>query len=561
MYCKIKRLCKGAMGIVASLSAATSFALPAPAGQPAAAGSADAKAEVRADAKPAAGSVAAKRSPPTPVCAAEFASGVNVVLPEGKSSMLDLKQMNLPAPAWLRTVGDPEVVQVEPMTSSAPRAMFFLFGKKVGATNLMFQDRDGRCGMVEVSVGVDTGAVQAKLNQLMPLEKNIRISAAADSLVLSGLVSDSIAADKVLQIANAFLRKAGAGAASGAPGGGERIVNMLAIAAPQQVMLEVKVAEISKTLLDRLGVSLSATSHNGSWATSLSANFKSGSSGVLSLVKVTTGEFITLDAEKRDGLIKILAEPNIMAISGQEGSFLAGGKIFIPVAQSGSLGITSVTLEEKEFGVGLRFTPTVLEGGRINIRVAPEVSELSREGVGISSTGIGGNAVLPLFTTRRASTTVQLYDGQSFAIGGLIKNNVTENIKALPILGEIPVLGALFRSAAFQTDLSELVFIVTPRLVKALPPDYALPTDKYVEPKRAEFFLGGKMEGKPPAVPLAPPPSSSPTPSSPSSPSSPTPTPTPSSPSPSTPPKSGTVPPTSYNGITYGSDFEQGVKP
>ena len=182
-----------------------------------------------------------------------------------------------------------------------------------------------------------------------------------------------------------------------------------------------------------------------------------------------------------------------MAISGQEGAFLAGGKIFIPVPQTGTSGNT-ITLEEKEFGVGLRFTPTVLDEGRINLRVTPEVSELSQVGTPFTTVN-GATSVLPTITTRRASTTVQLMDGQSFAIGGLIKNNVSEAMKALPLLGEVPVLGTLFRSTEFQTDRSELLFIVTPRLVKPLNPDYALPTDSFVPPSRTELFLNGQLEG------------------------------------------------------------------
>jgi pilus assembly protein CpaC len=143
----------------------------------------------------------------------------------------------------------------------------------------------------------------------------------------------------------------------------------------------------------------------------------------------------------------------------------------------------------------------VLAGGRINLRVAPEVSDLNKEGVGITGAGVNGTAILPSFTSRRATTTVQLFDGQSFAIGGLIKNNVTTNVKAFPLLGEIPVLGALFRSSDFQTDRTELVFIVTPHLVKALPADYKLPTDGYIQPSRGEFFLNGKLEGTPPKTP------------------------------------------------------------
>jgi pilus assembly protein CpaC len=195
----------------------------------------------------------------------------------------------------------------------------------------------------------------------------------------------------------------------------------------------------------------------------------------------------------------VLAEPTVMAISGQEASFLAGGKIFIPVAQDSTTGNNRVTLEEKEYGIAVRFTPTVLDNGRINLRVAPEVSELNREGIGISATGSTATAVLPSFTTRRASTTVQLFDGQSFAIGGLIKNNVTSSIKAFPGLGEIPILGALFRSSDFQNDRTELVFIVTPHLAQPLPPNPKLPTDEYVQPSRFDFFLNGRMEGRAPA--------------------------------------------------------------
>ncbi|WP_306648928.1 type II and III secretion system protein family protein [Massilia pseudoviolaceinigra] len=181
-----------------------------------------------------------------------------------------------------------------------------------------------------------------------------------------------------------------------------------------------------------------------------------------------------------------------MAVSGQEGSFLAGGSIFIPVAQENN----KVTLEEKEFGVGLRFTPTVLAGGRINLKVAPEVSEVSREGIGVSAAGFSGGAVLPLITKRRASTTLQLFDGQSFAIGGLIKNNLITNRKGLPLLGEVPVLGALFRSTDFQEDRTELVFVVTAHLVKPLPSNYTLPTDSLAPPSRAQTMLGSRLEGE-----------------------------------------------------------------
>ena len=229
----------------------------------------------------------------------------------------------------------------------------------------------------------------------------------------------------------------------------------------------------------------------------LLTNFLSGSAGMIGLSKNSGSLDVLIDAEKRDGVVKILAEPNIMAISGQEGSFLAGGKIFIPVSQDSANGGTRVTLEEKEFGISVRFTPTVLDNGRINLKVAPEVSELNRDGVGIR-VGALNAAVLPAFTTRRAATTIQLMDGQSFAIGGLIKNNTVANIKALPLLGELPVLGALFRSTDFLADRSELVFIITPRLVKPFTGEPPLPTDAYTEPSRKDLFIDGRLEGRQP---------------------------------------------------------------
>jgi pilus assembly protein CpaC len=284
-----------------------------------------------------------------------------------------------------------------------------------------------------------------------------------------------------------------ASAYTGKGGDPSKVINMLSIADPQQVMLEVKVAEVSKTLVDQLGAEFNLPSSGSSWTYSILSSFLNANPGVL---KASRGnKLISIDAQKKDGLVKILAEPTIMAISGQEGQFLAGGRILIPVAQSNQVGLTTITLEEKEFGVSLKFTPTVLANGRINLRVRPEVSELSPTGIGISDFGQTSTNILPLINTRKAETTVQLNDGQSFAIGGLIKSNVTQNVKAFPILGEIPILGALFRSSDFETDKSELVFVVTPHLVKPLPPDYPLPTDSFTEPSRSEFFLEGKMEG------------------------------------------------------------------
>ena len=450
-----------------------------------------------------------------------------MTLSEGKSTL-----MHLPYPVARLAVGDAKVADVILLNPSE----VYLLGKSTGSTNLILWNKANQATIIDIVVGLDSTALRQQFDQLFPTEKDIHITVSGGALILSGVVSDSVKAAQIVSVAGAYLQRnsrPGAGSAPAAPaapaaggadpaallssatpatsaaapasptgagGAGGRVINMLAVAAPQQVMLEVRIAEISKTLVDQLGASVGLVGNSGSWTYTLLSNLLSGNPGKLDAFNGKNGKFLTFDAQKNDGLVKILAEPTVMAISGQEASFLAGGKIYIPVAQSNAGGTPTITLEEKEYGVAVKFTPTVLEGGRINLKVAPEVSELNREGVGIASGNSAATTVLPSFTTRRASTTVQLFDGQSFAIGGLIKNNVTTNIKAFPGLGEIPVLGALFRSSDFQSDRTELVFIVTPHLARPLPPNPKLPTDGYSEPSRADFFLRGKLEGgAPPA--------------------------------------------------------------
>jgi pilus assembly protein CpaC len=457
------------------------------------AGSAQAARRVaQADAAAAAG----ERNEAGPRCSGEAARPAQVALQMGKSTL-----MRLPEPVQNRSVGNPSVVQAMLV---APDTMY-IAGIDVGTTNMIVQGRSGLCSVLDITVAMDPTALQATLAAVMPEEKEIRVVAAADSLVLTGTVADGAAVARASELAAAYVRRplqalgavpkeleqkaTGAGAAAGGPN--VRVVNLLSVSAPQQVQLEVKIAEVSKSLLERLEAGTTWRFASGSWAATLASNFLSGAAGAGIRAMRPNGNGIGLDAQTQDGLVRVLAEPNVMAISGQEGSFLAGGKFYIPVAQDNN----KVTLEEKEFGVGLRFTPTVLSGGRINLRVSPEVSELSREGIGINANGVNATAILPVVTTRRASTTVQLYDGQSFAIGGLIKNNLITNLKGLPVLGEIPVLGALFRSADFQQDRTELVFVITARLVKPLTATgYALPTDGVDAPSRAALMLGGRLE-------------------------------------------------------------------
>jgi pilus assembly protein CpaC len=387
------------------------------------------------------------------------------------------------APADLKrvSIGNPEVADI---TFIRPRDIYVI-GKAIGATNILMWGNAGQVSVMDVTVSTDTKGLVVKLKELMPEESEIEVKSAGDALVLVGKARDAVKVQNAVLIAERF--------------SGKKVINLLGLADVPQVLLEVKVAEVSKKLTDKLGVELGLSGSDGGFQYSLLSSFltggalslPAGSGGGITINK--SGDTLKLEAEIKNGLIKVLAEPNIIAVSGQEGAFLAGGKIFIPVPQS-SAGGSTITLEEREYGVGLKFLPTVLESGKINLRVTPEVSELALEGTSVRS---GDNVtVLPTISTRRASTTVQLMDGQTFAIGGLIKNNVTETIKAFPLLGEIPILGALFRSSEFISDRSELMFIVTPRLVAPVSKKVALPTDRFIAPTRSEFLMGGRLEGR-----------------------------------------------------------------
>ena len=484
----------------------------------------------------------------------EIAPPINLVI--GKSTIL-----RLPAPAARISVGNPVVADINLIN---PREAYLL-GKEIGSTNLIIWGRDGVATVIDVTVNIDAAALQTTMRQLLPEEPGIGVDIAYDSVILKGEVSDALKADRAVSIADAFVRKfnrslvsevtmpgsdkgvsvslsGGRDAGAAVSAAGARIVNMLTIRAPQQVLLEVKIAEINKTMAEKLGFDFARqfTGGGGAWTKTISGiigggaadfnkninstqkigpadlrlsgplnpatnlplqipgaspqyptlNLPAGASAEVELVNgmlqqtetnMAAQDFTSwlIDAQKTDGLVKILAEPNIVAISGQEGRFLAGGEIMIPV--TGREG--EVTLESKEFGVGLSFTPTVLEEGRINIKVLSAVTDLI-------------NLNPATFSARKAATTVQLRDGQSLAIGGLLQDNFNETIKRFPVLGEIPILGTLFRSSEYQKKKTELLIVVTPRLIKPLAPDYLLPTDGFVEPSRSELLFEGKMEGR-----------------------------------------------------------------
>ncbi len=420
----------------------------------------------------------------------------------------------LPEPVSRVVVGDPRVADYRLIS----RTELYVLGKSVGTTNFLLWRQSGPPVSLTVKVGADLAPLAESLTLALPRELDIELAMASGSVVLRGSVADVGAADAALQLAQAYTRQlnrylasstggsvsTGAGGAAAQPStspviggssaggasGQSQVINLLRIRDAQQVMLDVRIAEVSKSLLDKLGLQVQAAG-GGDIRWNVLSSFLGGGGATAGLL-FSNGNAINLEAEKQDGLVRILAEPTIVAMSGQEGSFLVGGKVFIPITQSVGTGGTAVTLQEREFGVGLKFLPTVLDGGRISLKVAPEVSEISKESVK------AGASLLPAFTTRRVSTTVQLRDGQSLVIGGLVRNSTTANRNAFPILGEIPILGALFRSNQFVADLTELVVVVRARLVQATEAPPSLPTDTVLPPTRREFFIDNKLQGAPP---------------------------------------------------------------
>lgn len=377
----------------------------------------------------------------------------------------------------------------------------YLTGKTPGVTNvIMWGDADKVTAMLDVEVGPDVMTLKAKLHEMFPGEKGVRVTATREGVTLTGSVSGVAKMAQIVALSEAYapLDKAGK----------PRLTNLLEVSGVHQVMLEVRVSEMSRSLARNLGINFNVVSASGrQFGLSLldgltsvpSGGFSSDTLQVSSSVNAIlrflgngASWTVFIDALKENGLLRVLAEPTLITLSGKSANFLAGGEFPVPVPQSSGTGFNTITIEYKPFGVGLTFTPTVLMDGRINMVVAPEVSELDFS-TAVSFQGF----VIPGVTTRRVSTTVELADGQSFAIAGLIREDVREDIKKFPLLGDIPVLGPLFRSSSFSKNETELVVIVTPHLVK--PVDLAkqtLPTDAFNEPDDFEFYVEGKTEGK-----------------------------------------------------------------
>jgi pilus assembly protein CpaC len=399
-------------------------------------------------------------------------------------------------------IGNEKIADVLPVSDRS----IYILGKEVGTTSLTLYDKMNRViAVMDISVGPDAEALRAQLAEMFP-DQSIDVRVTNGKLMLSGVVKDAGIAGRAAQLASAFA--------------GDNVINMLAVGSPQQVMLEVRFAEVNRTVGEKLGVSGFANSLDGDFravtgrgvsavpdpvlGTRLQSDSLLDNFGVFSalfqLGDVNIEAF--LNALEEQGMSKTLAEPTLVALSGEKASFLAGGEFPIPVVQglggTGAGGQGAITIQFKSFGVSLGFTPTVLGDKVINLIVEPEVSSLDPS----SSVTINGLTV-PGLQTRRASTTLELRDGESFVLAGLLRTEYQTNAQQLPILGSIPIIGSLFRSTEFQKGETELLIVVTPRLVKPIRPDQVqLPTDRVADPDATETLLFGQ-DYKPQALPPA----------------------------------------------------------
>jgi pilus assembly protein CpaC len=457
----------------------------------------------------------------------------------------------LDEPAARISVGNPDIADILILRST----QLYVLGKDLGSTNVILWDRNDRLiGTVAVEVTHDLESLKQKLHQLLPKE-DILIYSSQRNIVLAGRVTSVIAMDAALLIAKGYLAPVGTAVDSiqfeqEASGEGQdenqgEIVNLMEIGGGQQVMLEVKVAEISRTELRSIEAKMNFISDSSRWSVGgvnggasfpdvggvgdFYENLPGGSTGIApvpgfgggaapfgpaidmfspnDLTIADKGLFasylsddflfnMALNASKSNGLARILAEPTLTTLTGQEAEFLSGGEFPIPVPQD--LGRT--TIEYKDFGVGLRFLPVVLDDGIINLKVNISVTELAQNNsVVVGGGGDGGassNFFVPSLTKRSATATYELRDGQTIGVAGLISENLREVVEKFPGLGDLPILGALFRSQSFIKGETELMILITPRLAKPIDPNkLTLPTDSFVEPSDADFYLLGRMEG------------------------------------------------------------------
>ncbi|MFM5885216.1 MAG: type II and III secretion system protein family protein [Novosphingobium sp.] len=420
-------------------------------------------------------------------------------VPLNKSEVL-----NADRPIAKAMIGNDKIADILPISDRS----IYVLGKTMGTTSLTLYDASGRViSVMDVAVGPDVETLRKQIADLVPGEA-IEAKISNESVVLTGMVNNPGAVDHAVQLARSFA--------------GDKVINLISVGSSQQVMLEVKFAEVSRSVGKEIGVGLGAADSVGKF-TGVIGKGASSTAGALATAPLQlstlsdqfgifrnnftiggVGLTAIINGLESKGMAKTLAQPSLMALSGEKASFLAGGEFPVPVAQSsgggGAGGAQAITVEFKQFGVSLGFTPTVLGDKTINLIVEPEVSAIDP-----SASFSVGNITVPGLRTRRASTTLELRDGESFAIAGLLSRDFQTTVDQVPLLGSIPILGALFRSTNFKRGETELLIVVTPHLVAPIRADQVrLPTDLVRDPDEAETFLMGNAyhpQALPPAGP------------------------------------------------------------
>jgi pilus assembly protein CpaC len=414
----------------------------------------------------------------------------------GKSRVIELPERYVSL-----MIADPKTADILPLSTHS----IYVVGKQPGATALSVYGPGKRLlTAVNVVVTGDLEGLKRRLHDILPEESNVQVRAAAgDSIVLSGTASSPTALSQILALAETYAPK--------------KVVNMMTVEGAQQVMLTVRFVEMKRSTAKDLKINTSITGHTNTFqactltvctntpivaptfAANTGSNITSGLDSnsfakILGMFHVGSGDVtMMIDALETKGLTKTLAEPTLVAMSGDTANFLAGGEFPIPIAQTGASaagGTPAITVEFKQFGIALAFTPTILKDGLINMVVNPEVSAIDPS----TSVTVSGITV-PGLSVRRAHTTIELRDGESFTIAGLLAEDYSNNISQLPFVGDVPVLGSLFRSTSFQRDESELVIVVTPHLAVPRRGPTALPGDHFVPPSDFELFLMGSLNG------------------------------------------------------------------
>lgn len=419
-------------------------------------------------------------------------TGGNAVLSRVKLTLNKSQTVKIPTAFADVLVGSSDIADVVPISDRT----IYLLGKKIGTTNVSLFDSEKRLtGLIDIEVRPDVQNIESQIRRSTG-DGGLSVESQGDRVVLSGVAADAPTIDRAMQVAP--------------PG----TLNLTQVRSPQQVMLKVRFVEVNRNAGRELGVryefggprTLAAVGNFGA-DTAVSSGVFSGLVGTA--VKAATGGVpfasviqsfggssgqldVFINALETKGLLRRLAEPNLIAQSGDRAEFLAGGEIPIPISSQTLNGFPQITVSYKEFGVKLAFTPTVLKNGKIHLQLEPEVSDIDPT----LSVAVGAGVSVPGLSKRRARTNVELRDGQSFAIAGLLQTQSTRSIEQLPWLGSIPVLGALFRSPAFQDRETELVVIVTPALVRPTKPGQVLasPLDTTLPANDVDLFVNGKME-------------------------------------------------------------------